>query len=157
MVDLYDELFKIIEVLDREKVPYALCGGLAYSFYVEPRATIDIDFVIQASDFERIRDILEPLGFEKFAQRMKFDGGAMVIDRLTKLFPEESEHLVVDFIFYEPLPEKMIWEERRSVDWRGLKLWLVSREGLIALKKMRSSTQDKADIEKLESSEQELK
>jgi hypothetical protein len=149
MIDLYDELKKIIEIFNREKVPYALCGGMAYSFYVEPRATVDIDFIISGDDFDKVQELLKPVGYEKMAQRMCFSDSKMVIDRLIKLMPEKGEYLLLDFILSEPLPEQSVWSDRNCIKWRGQNLWLVSRQALIYLKGMRNSDQDKVDIKRL--------
>ena len=43
-----------------------------------------------------------------------------------------------------------VWESRVEADWEGGKLSVVSREGLISLKMMRSSPQDLADIQALQ-------
>ena len=42
-----------------------------------------------------------------------------------------------------------IWDSRIRADWEGRKLGVVSRDGLIALKELRSSGQDLDDIRHL--------
>jgi len=42
-----------------------------------------------------------------------------------------------------------VWEGREEVQWEGLPVRVVSRDGLIALKRLRGSRQDVADIERL--------
>ncbi len=150
MINLFDELLKIVETLNHQGIDYALCGGLAYSFHVEMRATIDIDLLIRDADFERIRTVLEPLGYEKHSERMIYDQGKMVIDRLVKLIPEHREHLLLDFLLAEPLPDPTIWNDRMKTPWRGTEICLVTIEGLIKLKQSRMSDQDKVDIKHLE-------
>jgi len=44
---------------------------------------------------------------------------------------------------------QQVWDSRVEADWEGGKLSVVSREGLIGLKKMRGSAQDHADISAL--------
>ncbi|MEO0079619.1 MAG: hypothetical protein ABIK44_02965 [candidate division WOR-3 bacterium] len=55
-------LVKVIEVMDRLRLPYMLTGGLAVTYYGEPRTTHDIDLVvvISAADVTRIKAALEP-------------------------------------------------------------------------------------------------
>ena len=48
-----------------------------------------------------------------------------------------------------------VWETRREVEWEAGKLWVVSREGLIALKSLRGSGQDKDDIRQLKENNDE--
>lgn len=42
-----DVLLEVLDLLDKLKIPYALTGGLAVSFYGHPRSTHDFDLVIQ--------------------------------------------------------------------------------------------------------------
>ncbi len=46
---MWDWLFQFIEPLERAKVPYAVVGSVAASLYGEPRATNDVDLVIQVA------------------------------------------------------------------------------------------------------------
>lgn len=47
-MDILDELKKLIGRLNEEKIEYALCGGLAMAVYALPRATLDVDILIEA-------------------------------------------------------------------------------------------------------------
>ncbi|MFA5058107.1 MAG: hypothetical protein WC485_08340, partial [Opitutaceae bacterium] len=44
---MWDWLFQFIDPLERSAIPYALVGSVASSIYGEPRATNDLDVVIQ--------------------------------------------------------------------------------------------------------------
>lgn len=44
---MWDWLFQFIDPLERSAIPYALVGSVAASIYGEPRATNDLDVVIQ--------------------------------------------------------------------------------------------------------------
>ena len=44
---MWDWLFQFLDPLDRHGIPYALVGSVASSIYGEPRATNDVDLVIQ--------------------------------------------------------------------------------------------------------------
>jgi len=46
-MDLLEELKKITQNLDKAGIDYALCGGLAIAIYARPRATLDIDIMVQ--------------------------------------------------------------------------------------------------------------
>ena len=45
-----------------------------------------------------------------------------------------------------------IWRTRETFEWESKPVWVVSRQGLIALKRLRGSSQDLADIARLEGS-----
>lgn len=55
----------IVEILDEAEVPYMLTGSLAAAFYAVPRATQDLDVVIQAepSEIGRVVQGLSASGF----------------------------------------------------------------------------------------------
>ena len=44
---MWDWLFQFLDPLERHGIPYALVGSVASSIYGEPRATNDVDLVIQ--------------------------------------------------------------------------------------------------------------
>ena len=49
-MDLFEEFSKLVAEFKKEKIDYALCGGLAMAVYAYPRATIDIDIMIESSE-----------------------------------------------------------------------------------------------------------
>lgn len=140
--------------MEKARVEYALCGGLAVSIYSEPRATQDMDFMILADDVNKVLEVAGVLGFNIRHSPMEFAGGQVVIRRVTKVEPvvggAEADHMVLDLILAEGEPLKRIFQARERLDWDDLALWVVSRAGLIELKRLRNSAQDRADIEKLE-------
>jgi hypothetical protein len=152
VLDLEQELGAIVDALTAEKIEYALCGGLAMAVHGAPRATIDIDLLVREEDVERIRGIVSPLGFTFRAFPMTFAGGNVRIERVTKIDPSDGETLMLDLLLVTPELEGA-WLGRERRHWRDGMLTVVSREGLIQLKTYRSSTQDRADIERLETLE----
>lgn len=52
---MWDWLFQFIDPLEGAKVPYAVVGSVASSFYGEPRATNDVDLVIQVAPADASR------------------------------------------------------------------------------------------------------
>lgn len=152
MLDLEQELAAILAALHETGIDYALCGGLAMAVHGAPRATIDIDLLVRDEDLDRIRDVAGRLGFTFRALPMKFSGGSVRIERVTKIDPTDGETLMLDLLVVTPDLE-WVWADRERRGWRGGQLTVVSRKGLIQLKTYRSSAQDLADIEKLESPE----
>jgi hypothetical protein len=145
MIDLYAELIPITQALEKADIGYALVGGLAYSAWVEVRATEDIDLLIEASDWEKVIKILEPLGYLDMAQPMDFP--AIKIRRLTKI--EKDDLLILDFLLAES-PE-LILGIRNAVGTKlfGSSIRVAKPEVIIQLKQSRMSAQDKTDIEGL--------
>lgn len=147
-MDLLIELKKLIEAFDEDKIDYALCGGLALAVYARPRATLDIDIMVEPDTLSMIKQIVKNLGFNIPAAPMSFKNGAVQMHRITKIDSESGEHLVLDLLLVTP-QTRISWDNRISVDWEGGTLKVLTPEGLITLKSLRKSGQDLDDIEYL--------
>lgn len=144
MIDLFAELAAIEEVLQSHGIPYAIVGGLAYSIWVEVRATEDIDLLIRPEDWERMPALLEPLGFLWLAGSMDFP--SIRIRRLTKLI--EREALVLDFLLADGAFEEGL-RRRAKLIYKGRPVYVARPDVIIDLKKLRMSRKDIVDIEGL--------
>jgi hypothetical protein len=147
-MDLFDEFLRLTEKFRDENIEYALCGGLAMAVYAFPRATLDIDILIEPKTLERVKSIAGELGFSFDAGLMRFREGAVQIYRLTKPDPDSGETLALDMVLATP-EIKETWETRRWISWDKGKIPVVSPEGLIRLKSMRMNGQDQDDIKHL--------
>ncbi|MEW6212851.1 MAG: nucleotidyl transferase AbiEii/AbiGii toxin family protein [Acidobacteriota bacterium] len=148
MIDLYEEFDALIAALDERRIEYALCGGIAMAVYGVPRATVDIDLLIAEDSLEAVCAAAEELGYTLKATPMRFAGGKIEIRRVSKLDAESGEVLTLDLLLVTTAI-KDVWEGRREIEWERGKLRVVSREGLIELKSLRNSGQDKDDIMRL--------
>ncbi|OGP83238.1 MAG: hypothetical protein A2V87_00240 [Deltaproteobacteria bacterium RBG_16_58_17] len=153
-MDLLEELKKLSLKLDQAGIDYALCGGLAIAIYAKPRATLDIDIMIDPAFLSKTKKATQELGFTLSSAPMEFQDGAVKIHRLTKIDKDSGEHLVLDLLMVTPETKKA-WDDRLTVEWEGDPLKVVSPQGLILLKSLRSSGQDQDDIEYLRSLENE--
>lgn len=142
MIDLHDELRRITRKISEQEIEYALCGGLAMAVYGQPRATVDIDFLLRPEALDRFRAAVATLGYTFEARPMDFRSG-LRIHRFTKI--DGGDFLSIDVLLTYPQIEE-VWRERRTIEWSDGKLTVVSREGLITLKEQRKSGQDLDDI-----------
>jgi hypothetical protein len=149
-MDILNELKELIGKLNEENIEYALCGGLAMAVYALPRATLDIDILIEASSLEDTRRAVHDLGFTVKAAPMEFQGGKMQIHRVSKIEPGTGETLVLDLLIITPEIESA-WDSRKKIEWDHGQISVVSPEGLILLKSFRKSGQDQDDIRFLRS------
>ena len=148
MFDLYDELRLLIRALTAAHVEFALCGGLAVAVHGKVRATIDIDLLVPTDHLQAAIAACRERGFTIEALPMVFAGGRISILRLTR--PDESgETLSVDLLIVGEALEHA-WMTRQRISWEGFELAVVSREGLIEMKRLRGSGQDIEDIAWLE-------
>jgi hypothetical protein len=149
-MELLKELKNLSAKLDQVGIDYALCGGLALAIYAKPRATLDIDIMIDSGSLSQTKQAAKELGFAFSAAPMEFHAGAVQMHRLTKIDTDSGEHLVLDLLIVTPETQKA-WDSRLTVEWEGGPLKVVSPQGLILLKSFRGSGQDKDDIEYLRS------
>ncbi|MBE7437042.1 MAG: nucleotidyl transferase AbiEii/AbiGii toxin family protein [Spirochaetales bacterium] len=151
MLDLHTEFAALIRSLGSNSIDYALCGGLALAVHAQPRATVDIDLLAPDSAVEAIEKVLYRLGYTIASDPMEFGGGATRIRRWSKPY-SDGDVLSVDVLLVTAA-NVAAWNSVLTLTWNGEPLRVVSREGLIHLKRMRGSPQDLADIENLRKTE----
>ena len=148
MASLLEEFTNLIAEFERREIPYAVCGGLAMAIHGAPRATIDIDLMVQSGDLERAWETAESLGYNVEGLPLNFDDGAIQIRRISKLEPEHKRLITVDFLLVTDRT-RQVWANRETVTWMNGTISTVSREGLIELKQLSARPQDLVDIERL--------
>jgi hypothetical protein len=135
----------LIATLDEQQIDYALCGGIAMAIYDRPRATVDIDLLIPAQSLDDAMAIARALDYTILGLEMSFSEGAIEIRRISKIDRETGHVFSLDLLLVTPEIQN-IWDSRVQADWEDGTLSVVSRDGLIGLKKLRGSAQDNADI-----------
>lgn len=149
-MDLHEELADLLDLLSRERIDYALCGGLALAVHGFPRATKDIDLLVRPEDAARLAAAVAPLGYVLDAGELPFDAGKARERRVRRIVKTEGpEVLTLDLVL---LPEWLedVWNTRQVLDWGDRRITVVSREGLLAMKRVAGRPQDLADIARLE-------
>lgn len=149
MFDLFEELLFVNKTLQHAGVEFAVCGGMAMAIHGFPRATVDLDILIRPESVDATFDAVRPLGYLMKAFPMQFAKGSVEIRRVSKIDQRDGDTLMLDLLLVTPASQ-VVWETRLIAALPdGTKIPVVSREGLIALKKMRSSGTDLDDIAKL--------
>jgi len=149
-VNLKIELLGVVRALSDGEVPYALCGGMAVALHGFPRLTRDIDLLIRPEDLEAAKAALAACGFIIDAGIIPFDLGRpheRQVYRVSKAIGEEL--LTVDLLLLPKYLEK-VWLDRESYEVEGSAVQVVSRSGLIAMKRVAGRPQDLSDIADLE-------
>lgn len=152
MLDLYDELSALILRFERDAVPYALCGGMAMAVHGFVRATEDIDLLVPPEALEQALAAARAAGFDIADAPVSFAAGAVTMHRVCKAEPEAGDLLVLDLLVVTPATAA-IWDSRIRAPWEHGALSVLSSPGLIALKSLRDSLQDRADIARLRGEE----
>ena len=152
MLDLYAELSALILRFERDAVPYALCGGMAMAVHGFVRATEDIDLLVPPEALDQALSAARAAGFDIVNAPAIFAGGAVPMRRVCKAEPEAGDLLALDLIVVTPATAA-IWATRFRAPWEHGTLSVLSSDGLIALKSLRNSLQDRADIARLRGEE----
>jgi hypothetical protein len=148
-MELYDELIGLIEILSNSKIDYALCGGIAVAFYGYPRFTRDIDLLIRRERLDDILALVKKRDFTIEAGTIPIGGKGKEkteIFRISKV--DGSDLLTLDLVLVSPGLED-VWESRELFDWMGQKIQVVSREGLMKMKRVSGRDQDLLDLKML--------
>jgi hypothetical protein len=148
MLDIVDELRKLLSLFQRHNVEYALCGGLAMAVHVRPRATIDIDLLVLSDSVDEIFAFAKELGYQIRDKDLSFANGAIEIRRVSKIDPDDGDLLSLDLLLVTPQIGD-VWDSRIEAEWERGNLTVVSARGLITLKEIRGSGQDLDDIKLL--------
>jgi hypothetical protein len=151
MSTLLDELSQLISVLNDNAIEYAVCGGLSMAIHGFVRATVDIDILIREGSLERALKVAAKRGFDIRGLDLSFKEQAIEIRRVSKI-DEDGEVLSLYLLLVTPGIED-VWSTREQIDFMGEKLSVVSRDGLIKMKRLAGRPQDLAHIERLENEE----
>lgn len=148
-MNLNQEFQNLIQALNKANAEYALCGGLALSVHGFTRATEDIDLLTSPDQIGAVMRVAEQRGFRIRGETMTFvrDNQPIVVHRIFKA--EQNDLLTLDVIEATgPLDET--WNSRKLYSIGKIECWVVSRTGLIEMKRLANRAQDKVDIERLE-------
>lgn len=149
-MNLVDELHAVTGALGAAGIPYAVCGGIAVTIHGATRTTKGIDLLVARDAVPRILELMRPLGYVFAALPMTFDAGTdreRHVQRVSKM--EGSQHLILDLILAEAAFAGLV-DERVEVSLPHGPISVVSREGLLRMKRLAGRPQDLADIEQLE-------
>ena len=83
-MNVFEEFKRIVLELEKQKVRYALVGGVAMAFYSEPRFTRDIDILVDIDDFDKTKGILEKDGYFETASSWAFRNVDIELHRFLK-------------------------------------------------------------------------
>lgn len=144
---MYDELRAVLAALDRGGVDYALAGGLAVAVWGAPRATKDIDLLVQPADLPRALATLRGCGFTLEALPMECRDGT-TLKRVSKV-DEAGSLMTVDLLLVDRNLAPA-WASRSRVPLADGHVVVVSRDALIAMKALAARPQDLADIQSLQ-------
>jgi hypothetical protein len=140
VLDLAEELDSIRNAFSERGIEFAVCGGMAMAIYGFVRATVDLDLLVGLEDVDAIEETVASLGF------------VIEAPNVTKVDPRDGDTMTLDLLFVNA-QTSLVWDSRVVVSWHDRPLPVVSRDGLITLKRLRATGYDLVDIDRLPSEE----
>ena len=145
-----DELLAVIDALTEARIEYAVAGGLAVAIHGCPRLTVDIDVAIREEDLDRARAVLAGIGFDLESGLVPLHPEPAPVERLFRLTKTQgTDFLTLDLLLLTAHDDGL-WAAREPFELAGRTVWVVSRLGLIQMKRRAGRAQDLADIAALE-------
>jgi hypothetical protein len=148
-MNLQQEWLAIIDALHRAGIEYAVCGGFAVAMHGYPRLTTDIDFIIRTEDLDRVRVALANLGYRLDSGLLTFAAGQPSEQSLWRVSRVEGPDLItVDLLLVGSFLQD-VWDTREHFAVGARRIAVVSRRGLLKMKRAAAHNKDRDDIEQL--------
>ena len=146
--DLVRDLKELCGMLEGFGMSYVVVGGLAVSVWAEPRATVDIDFMIG----------LDEHGIAAFREKLDDTGRFLFIHERPTVFKtvtylravlKSRPEVVVDFLLADDPHKQAALSRGHVIEVRGGKVTICSPEDLIILQLLGGREQDLLDVDKI--------
>jgi len=134
---------KVIRLLVKAKIPYAIVGGLAAGYYGTARSTRDVDMIVTVDrkSAERLVKFAKTAGFVVVKPEV------LTLVRVSNRFVmESSDGYRIDFWLARTDHDKVALERRRREFIYGGYAWIVAPEDLILQKLKAGRARDVADV-----------
>ncbi|MCD6205469.1 MAG: nucleotidyltransferase [Candidatus Marinimicrobia bacterium] len=139
---LFNALKKLVDWLNRQKIPYMVFGGIANTIYGNPRQTFDIDIKIILESGNSVGDFVKSI--QTIAEIRPEDPLAFFTD--TQVLPVIVAGVPVDIIRANLPFEKEAIQRAETREYGGVKLKLCTPEDLIIQKVVSKRAKDWDDI-----------
>ena len=151
-MNIFEEFPKLFSEFEKENLKYALVGGVAMAFHVEPRFTKDIDILLFPEDIEKLKKILSKKGYSESTSPWTFKKTNMTLHRFIKT--SAKEHMQLDVITANERRAKQIITNALKAESEHGTIRVARKKDLIWMKQQRNSDQDQVDIKKLKDNRQ---
>lgn len=148
MLNRLQDVFKSFQQHD---VRYVVIGGVASVLHGVPRATFDLDILIEATT-ENAQRLLAALVEAGFATATMTDAQDIVAHEITVF----SDRVRIDVQTRTPgISFQDAWRKRKTITYQGHAFFILSKEDLIASKRASARQVDIEDVRLLELPDQE--
>ena len=146
---MLNRLKDVFSSLQNNDVRYLVIGGIASVLYGVPRATFDLDILIDASP-ENAQALLDALLEANLGTASMTSAKSIIANEIT-IF---RDFLRIDVQTSTPgLDFAKAWDRRETMDYQGQTFFVVSKQDLIASKRASGREIDLEDVRLLELAE----
>ena len=143
---MINRLADVFKSFQNNNVRYLVIGGMAAVLYGVPRATFDLDILIEASE-ENARHLLEALLEAGFGTAALTDTEEILANEIT-IF---KDRVRIDVQIKTPgVIFEDAWKRKQIMNYKGQEFYVVCREDLLASKKAAGRIVDLEDVRLLE-------
>jgi len=148
---MLNRLKGVFESFQQHEVRYVVIGGIAVVLYGVPRATFDLDILVEATP-ENTRRLLDAL--------LDADMGTASLTNVDEILSNEitifKDRVRIDVQTSTPgLRFQDAWKRRKIMEYQGQSFYVASREDLISAKRAAGRDVDLEDVRLLELPHQE--
>lgn len=148
MLNRLQDVFKSFQ---QNEVKYVVIGGVASVLYGVPRATFDLDILIEATP-ENARRLLAALVQAGFGTAAITDAEEVLAHEIT-IFNDRAR---IDVQTHTPgVSFEDAWSRRKIINYHGQDFFILSREDLIKTKRAAGREVDLEDVRLLELPDQD--
>ena len=146
MLNRLQDVFKYFQ---QHEVKYIVIGGIASVLHGIPRATFDLDILIEATD-ENARRLLAALEDAGFGTATMTNAEDITANEITVF----NDRVRIDVQTSTPgISFQNVWNRRKTVTYQGQEFFILSKEDLINSKRACGRDVDMEDVRLLELSD----
>ena len=143
---MLNRLLDVFASFQKHKVKYLVIGGIAAILHGVPRATFDLDILIEASP-ENAQRLLDALIEANFATATLITADELLAHEIT-IF---RDRVRIDVQTSTPgIKFEEAWQNRVAMAYQGQEFYVASKEDVIASKRAAGRNKDLEDIRMLE-------
>lgn len=143
---MLNRLLDVFASFQRHKVRYIIIGGIAAVLHGVPRATFDVDILIESS-LENAQQLLDALMEANFATATLIDADELLAHEIT-IF---RDRVRIDVQTSTPgIKFEDAWQNKVAMTYQGQEFYVAAKDDLIASKRAAGRDKDLEDVRMLE-------
>lgn len=143
---MLNRLLDVFASFQKHNVRYIIIGGIAAVLHGVPRATFDVDLLIEASS-ENAQQLLDALAESNFATATLIDANELLAHEIT-IF---RDRVRIDVQTSTPgIKFEDAWQKKVAMTYQGQEFYVAAKEDLIASKRAAGRDKDLEDVKMLE-------